>query len=872
MEVACSETSLLSQEVQKQLGDSAAMRCSLYNGYDLTNAEGISKLKKMVSQCRPVHMWISCDCGPFSPLQRLNQRTPEQCRQLEEKRAYARKEYRGAIDVAMFAAGLGTQIHWELSERCEAWKLPEICQFLETLALQTVVCNGCCVGLKAHDTGELMCKGWKIASKNPCVLRHLHLPCQKNHKKTVCESGRPQSTAYYTPVFVKKVVEALRGQECWSLVASELSSDPQVPCKEVALPAVSSEPSEQVKVLEPREKDRILRMIQHIHSVSGHGSMDTLVKSLQKRGVPEHVLQLARNHQCPICAERKRNAPHRTASLEVIPKRWQVIQSDLGSWTHPITKDKIKFIIFVDEGCRFRVGRILFENSRNMATWPLVQKCFEELWLPYFGQPDTIRVDPEGVWRGNEGDAYCESRGIQLTPIPAEAHWQVGIVENAIRGLKQVMSSLAEEFKDMSNTECFSRALWACNSRDNHYGYSPIQHAMGRVPDEWGRLFDSEVQGHPIHPHLMVDAGFAENIHAMATAEQSFSKFQAAERISRAMAAGQRQMKSFVPGDLVFYWRKQVPAKEGDKSGFSWTGQFVGPARVLAVETRQDPDGSLRPGSVVWIHKSGRLLRAAPEQLRAASQREVAIESLKGPVQIPWTITSLASHPSRKTYIDISKDIPTNMDFQEACNNPTISDEGHPTGRIRYTGKKKPIEPDRDEEMKPVDQDKDVEMLSDDPALVAINCPPVCEQMPSATQVPCVEIHVDLPTSKRGLQKFMEFPEIWMVQQLRRQGVEVRERTLTDDELLQFRGAKDKEVKNFVKAHCFKLIPPDSPLAQQSAVGMRWVLTWKSLQDGTDQKKAKARAVILGYQDESYELWGFLLAQSPSFSGQPTVW
>ena len=32
-----------------------------------------------------------------------------------------------------------------------------------------------------------------------------------------------------------------------------------------------------------------------------------------------------------------------------------------------------------------------------------------------------------------------------------------------------------------------------------------------------------------------------------------------------------------------------------------------------------------------------------PEQLRAASEREIAIESLKGPIEIPWTITSLAT-------------------------------------------------------------------------------------------------------------------------------------------------------------------------------------------------------------------------------------
>lgn len=38
----------------------------------------------------------------------------------------------------------------------------------------------------------------------------------------------------------------------------------------------------------------------------------------------------------------------------------------------------------------------------------------------------------------------------------------------------------------------------------------------------------------------------------------------------------------------------------------------VGPARVLAVETKEDEAGKLRPGSCVWLHGAGRLIRAAP--------------------------------------------------------------------------------------------------------------------------------------------------------------------------------------------------------------------------------------------------------------------
>lgn len=122
----------------------------------------------------------------------------------------------------------------------------------------------------------------------------------------------------------------------------------------------------------------------------------------------------------------------------------------MGSWYHPISKNKCKFVLFIDEGCRFRAGKILFENSRQQATWPVIQNYFEEHWLAHHGQPECIRVDPAGGWRDEAADVYCRERGINLLPIPAEAHWQVGIVENAIKAVKHVMSALAEEFKDMT--------------------------------------------------------------------------------------------------------------------------------------------------------------------------------------------------------------------------------------------------------------------------------------------------------------------------------------------------------------------------------------------------------------------------------------
>jgi hypothetical protein len=195
------------------------------------------------------------------------------------------------------------------------------------------------VNLHAPDTGELTCKGWTIATSHAGVHKHLNLPCRKNHKKSYCESGRPLQSAFYTPVFAKKVLEAMQFQDSWSLVTSDLQ---QPAGSEQAVRSESGDHQQAAAVavddLPPAEIQRLQRLSRHIHSLSGHGSTQTLVRALQKRGVLDHVLELARRLECPLCLERKHVALRQPESFDTIPLKWQVAQSDMGSLYHPITK------------------------------------------------------------------------------------------------------------------------------------------------------------------------------------------------------------------------------------------------------------------------------------------------------------------------------------------------------------------------------------------------------------------------------------------------------------------------------------------------------------------------------------------------------
>lgn len=178
MELACYSDSLLSGEVLKRYGPGSAIRCSEWNGGDLETKQGVEHAKQLIKYHRPVNLWVSCTCGPFCPLQRLNRRNETQVLNLENKQKQARKQYQGAMEVARYAHSLGTQVHWEFSERSEGWKLPEVVCFLAELRLEKVTCHGCAVGLRAKDQQKALCKGWTVATRNEELLQHLNLRCQ----------------------------------------------------------------------------------------------------------------------------------------------------------------------------------------------------------------------------------------------------------------------------------------------------------------------------------------------------------------------------------------------------------------------------------------------------------------------------------------------------------------------------------------------------------------------------------------------------------------------------------------------------------------------------------------------------------------------
>ena len=74
------------------------------------------------------------------------------------------------------------------------------------------------------------------------------------------------------------------------------------------------------------------------------------------------------------------------------------------------------------------------------------------------------------------------------------------------------------------------------------------------------RMFETTDEK-PLNNDLMEDGGFGQNIRAMCMAEKAFIDEQACQRVQRALAMGHRKTSVYTPGDLVYYWRKQLAGK-----------------------------------------------------------------------------------------------------------------------------------------------------------------------------------------------------------------------------------------------------------------------------------------------------------------------
>ncbi|OLP77921.1 Copia protein [Symbiodinium microadriaticum] len=138
---------------------------------------------------------------------------------------------------------------------------------------------------------------------------------------------------------------------------------------------------------------------------------------------------------------------------------------------------------------------------------------------------------------------------------------------------------------------------------------------------------------------------------------------------------------------------------------------------------------------------------------------------------------------------------------------------------------------------------------SEGPPLAEDNLPYVESPLECAEgQAFCVEI----PLKPRDVQKWAQESSPEQLATLatvgKRARVEVRVKDLSREEVALFDQAKQKELQCWIQTSAIKNILR-SKLNPSQILKSRWILTWKAPEPGETKKRAKARLVVLGFQD-----------------------
>ena len=625
-----------------------------------------------------------------------------------------------------------------------------------------------------------------------------------------------------------------------------------------------------------------------LHKNLGHPDPKVLSEHLLVQKAPQHIVEAAKDFVCDACVESTGRRHQRPAKLHESRDFNDHVGID-GFYWRGHSGFQVHVLHCIDEASLFHLGERI--STRNPDQ---IINVWNDFWMLWAGSSKVVYADPAGEFRSQVWKDFLQTRNIHFD-LTTEA-WQRGRVERHGDIIKEMLNRYDQD-KNIQNIEEFNQVLIACfqakNSFSRHQGYSPEQIVLGKSTHLPASLTSDENVG----AHSFADGEtpeserFRRHLDIRSHARKTFLLVDNNQAIRRAFLRRSCPTRGpYETGHSVMYWvRNPKVSRLGG-------GRWHGPAKVVCVESP----------SALWISHADCLFKVAPESVRPASLREwnqmnmihqpspdlhasmqpaernelispppfeaMSPEDLEAspnsPGYAPTTPASVSPQSTMPQEIEAipAADVPVP---ETPVQTPDLSPEGVP-------------DTNEETELPPLDDDSALVSQrnilscfhvqhfdeSTDPLLEVSTLEPGMEEcslllaeddLPFVTDpVVCQEeqcFMLEVPMSEHDLQSWWssDKPEAFaqVASASKRARAEVHLKTLTLEDRILFEKAKDAELNCWIQTSALRPILRKH-LNPNQILKSRWVLTWKPIDDpepGQSNRKAKARLVVLGFQD-----------------------
>ena len=655
------------QRVMKEAakrGHRVGVPMSLETGWNFLQEEDRRACMAWVKKEKPFFLTIAFPCGPFSPLQRLNQgkMSPEV---LERGRILMSF----ALELAEEQLRGGRHYALENPAPSGAWREPLMEEFIDRHDPFLVDFDQCQLGLRSLQ-GNFHKKPTRLASSSStvtslmdgrrCTRSHIHDPVIGGSKVTVRAGHYPAAMAR---LLVRGMEDQFNldakkftAQNSSEVLAVGNNMEDELEGEHFAPPTLDSDSDLETKEASGNPEKipaAIKAAVARLHANTGHRSNKRLARSLTIAGAPAMVIRAAKEHQCSICKERAPQKPQRPASL---PQPRDVSDQVHVDILEAFDVDGTKYYIIhcIDFCTRFQMSQVLERKSAED-----VIAFMKTRWMPVFGPMRVLVCDQAREFISHKFQDYCSENSVLLWHFGVGAPWQNGIAERSGGTLKAILNAVVMANSVQGRVEmeaALGEATAAYNQDVNDSGVSPAQAALGRQPKIPGDTL-TDVQSR-LAEHDLVDKNpdYARLMALRETAKVSMTRLHFSRGLRKAELARSRDTtitNAPTPGSIVYFFRFQkYNSRSTGRRHRLALRRWHGPGLLVAIE-----NGSNGQGANCYISFKGQLTKCSMEHVRLASPMEqIASDTWRDAIE---EAVESALHDMTRSGVAISKPSPS---------------------------------------------------------------------------------------------------------------------------------------------------------------------------------------------------------------------